>query len=193
MGILRWPGSAGALARRSWYRVQQFALAVRAWWTPVDASEWHQAYQHLPETAWPLFASMPLNDQRHGLNVLRTLQVGGWDEPTLLQAALLHDCAKGQGGVRLWHRVAAVLVKAFRPGLTARWMDAPAPLITSWQYPMWAHVNHPAIGADLAVAAGCESAVVALIRRHQEQPLATSSDPAVDRLLAILQEADDNN
>ena len=58
---------------------------------------------------------MPRNDQRHSLNVLRSLRAAGHDEPALMQAALLHDVAKSTGGVTLFHRVAVVLLKIVRP------------------------------------------------------------------------------
>jgi len=187
------PGGAGALARRSWYRVEQFAHAVRAGLRPLDDSERDEVQAVLPETAWPLFWRMPLNDQRHSLGVLRTLRAAGHDEPALMQAALLHDCAKGQAGVRLWHRVAVVLVKAFRPGLLGRWTGV-QPSEDSWQYPLWAHVNHPAVGAGLAAAAGCDPLAIALIRHHHDHPpVDAGGDSEENRLGVILHAADEVN
>ncbi len=151
------------------------------------------AGEHLPETARHLFDGMPPADQRHSLKVLAALQAAGHDHPALLQAALLHDCAKREGGVRLWHRVALVLLKAFWPALAARWAAEPAPARTDWRYPMWAHLHHPERGAELAAAAGCDPLAVALIRRHQEPPAAHAGDPSLDELLAALQAADDDN
>jgi hypothetical protein len=149
-----------------------------------------EARVYLSEAAWLLFEAMPRGDQRHSLKVLQALRAGGHDHPALLQAALLHDCAKG--GVRLSHRVATVLIKAFRPALLARWTTGPAPNANSWHYPFWAHLNHPARGADLAAAAGCDPLAVTLIRRHQERPV-TSGDSAVAELLVALQAADDDS
>jgi hypothetical protein len=125
--------------------------------------------------------------------VLAALQGAGHDHPALFQAALLHDCAKREGGVRLWHRVALMLLKAFWPALPAHWAAEPAPVCTDWRYPVWAHLHHPERGAELAAAAGCDPLAVALIRRHQESPAMRAGDPSVDGLLAALQAADDDN
>jgi hypothetical protein len=72
----------------------------------------------------------------------------------LAQAALLHDCAKQASGVRLWHRVTKVLLRAFWPALLARWTAGPAPHRATWRYGLWAYLHHPALGAELAAAAG---------------------------------------
>jgi hypothetical protein len=172
------------------YRVQQFLHALLAMLLPISAADIAQARAFLPAAAWPLFLGMSRGDQRHSLNVLAALRAAGEPRPALAQAALLHDCAKHGAGVRLWHRVAVVLLKAFAPGLLARWGQA-EPAAGSWRYPFWAHVNHPQRGADLAAAAGCDPLAVLLIARHQEPRAAGAGD--IDRLLAALQTADDDN
>jgi len=58
---------------------------------------------------------MPPSDQRHSLNVYRTLLAEGQTSQDLLVAALLHDVGKAGGQLRLWHRVAIVLLRAFWP------------------------------------------------------------------------------
>ena len=179
--------------RRALYRSRQFFQALGAGLTPLTLEERGLAWEHLPEAARHLFDAMPPADQRHSLKVLAALQAAGTDHPALLQAALLHDCAKHEGGVRLWHRVALVLLKVFWPALAARWAAEPAPERTDWRYPMWAHLHHPERGAELAAAAGCDPLVVMLIRRHQQPLTAHAGDPSVDGLLAALQAADDDN
>jgi len=180
--------------RRALYRSRQFFQALGAGLTPLTPKERGLAWEHLPEAARHLFDAMPPADQRHSLNVLAALQDAGCDPPALLQAALLHDCAKREGGVRIWHRVALVLLKAFCPALPARWAGGSAPARTDWRYPMWAHLHHPERGAALAAAAGCDPQAVALIRRHQEPPALRAGDrSSLDGLLAALQAADDDN
>jgi hypothetical protein len=136
---------------------------------------------------------MPRADQAHSLNVFQTLRAKGHCEQALLQAALLHDCAKHEAGVRLWHRVAVVLLKAFWPGTLASWAAPPAPKRGNWRYPFWAQINHPRRGAELAAAARCDPVAVTLIRRHQEPAATQSGEPEIDGLLAALQAADDDN
>jgi hypothetical protein len=179
--------------RRPLYRSRQFFLALGAGLSPLTLEERDLAGEHLPRSARDLFDAMSRADQRHSLKVAAALHAAGYDHPALLQAALLHDCAKREGGVRLWHRVALVLLKAFWPALAAHWAAQPAPARADWRYPMWAHLHHPERGAELAAAAGCDPLAVTLIRRHQEPPTAHAGDPSLDELLAALQAADDDN
>jgi len=180
--------------RRVLYRSRQFFQALANSLKPVSPEERSAAWRHLPEPARPLYDAMPRADRRHSLKVMAALQAAGHDDPALLQAALLHDCAKGEGHIRIWHRVALVLLKAFWPALPARWAGGSMPARTDWRYPMWAHLHHPARGAELAAAAGCDPLAVTLIRRHQERPaMRRGDDPSLDGLLAALQAADDDN
>ncbi len=196
------------MARRPLYRARQFFRALGASLPPLSAAEQAEAHTHLPESAWPLFDAMSRADQRHSLNVLRTVVAVEPESPAIAQAALLHDCAKTEGGIRLWHRVAVVLVKAFWPGaalapalrgsrdsagLARGSEDSLEPLPGGWRRLLWVHVLHPQRGAELAAAAGCDPLAVVLIRRHQDEPPSAASDLEVDRMLAVLQAADNDN
>ena len=173
------------------YRARQFFAAILASAAGVSDAEEAEIRSHLSSRGWHLFRAMPRADQRHSLSVLRSVQTTGHADPALVQAALLHDCAKLVGGVRIWHRVAVVLLKAFRPEWLDRW-TATEPVRSSWRYPLWMQINHPARGAELAKAAGCDPMAVALIAVHQECP-GEMADPRLRELLAALQAADDDN
>ncbi len=136
---------------------------------------------------------MPRSDQVHALKVWAALRAGGFDDPALAQAALLHDVAKHLGGVTLFHRVAVVLIKAFAPGAWQRLKTSPEPRRRSMRYPLWAHANHPATSARLASDAGCAPLAVSLMRRHQDAVPAGSAPSREDALLLALQRADDDN
>jgi len=185
--------SAGGYIQRGRYRVRQFAQAIRANLAPLSKAERAEVRGFLPEVAHPLFDAMPSSDQRHGLSVLRALRARGNDHPALLQAALLHDCAKHQGGIRLWHRVAIVLVKAFKPSLLAGWAKSAPPERSSWRYPFWAHANHADMGAALAAEVSCDPMAVRLIRSHQDPPVGIEGDLLAGGLLVALQAADDDS
>jgi hypothetical protein len=184
---------SGAIARRARYRVQQFVSAIRAGLSPLSEAQASEARSWLPEGAWRLFEAMPRQDQRHGLEVLHTLRATGEVPPALAQAALLHDCAKHRGGIRLWHRVAVVLVKAFDPGRMARWREMKEPGEDSGCYPFWAHVHHPEHGAQLAAEASCDPLAVTLIRHHGDHPAPDALNPLTQRVLTELRAADDDN
>jgi hypothetical protein len=126
----------------------------------VSPDETALARQLLPPAAWPLFEHMPVADRRHALDVVARLLAGGWDDRDLLAAALLHDAAKGRR-MRLWHRVAGVLLESLAPRSLARLASAdPA----SWRHPFHLYLHHAGLSADAALAAGCPPRVAALIR-----------------------------
>ncbi|MBW3613105.1 MAG: hypothetical protein KY392_04510 [Chloroflexi bacterium] len=139
------------------HRVAQFVAHVRA---RVEPAETDDARRLLGEAAWPLFAAMPVADRRHAHDVVARLRAGGWDDPDLLTAALLHDAAKGHR-MRLWHRVTGVLLETAAPNLLSR-IASPDP--GSWRYAYHLYLHHDRLSADLAEAAGCSARAVAFLR-----------------------------
>ena len=188
------------------YRVRQFGQALGAWLQPGGAEDEATVRDlRMPAAAVSLFEAMPRHDRHHALRVVRSLKAQGRSQPELLAAALLHDVGKsgqwgapgntfgdegsssvGLGRVRLWHRVATVLLRAAWPGLLERiGRDAGR---GKWRIPFYVQMHHAAIGARLAAQAGCSPATVALIRHHEDAPAG-----AGDEWLAALRAADDEN
>lgn len=170
---------------RPLYRIQQFLRALTA---HVRPDEWKLVEKTLPPQAIDLFRRMPVADQRHGLNILSALRAQGYKERDLWAAALLHDVAKSEG-VRLWHRVPAVLLRGLRPKWLARVASSDP---HSWRYGFTLLLDHPCRGAQMAQAAGCSPDTVELIRRHQDVP---ESPPRsrLDEWLLALHAVDDAN
>jgi hypothetical protein len=139
------------------HRVGQFVAHVRA---RVDPAEEALVERVLPAAAQALFRAMPVADRRHGLDVAQRLLSSGHDDRDLLAAAMLHDAGKGHR-LRLWHRVAGVLLEAFAPGALRRLADPDA---ASWRHPFHLYLHHDAISAELAVSAGCAPRTGAFIR-----------------------------
>jgi hypothetical protein len=139
------------------HRVGQFVAHVRA---RVDPAEEELAERVLPVPAEELFRGMPVADRRHGLDVAQRLLASGHDDPDLLAAALLHDAGKGHR-LRLWHRVAGVLLEALAPSVLRR-LASPDP--RSSRHPFHVYLHHDAISAELAVRAGCAPRTGAFIR-----------------------------
>jgi len=157
-------------------RVGQFVAHLTA---RVDPAEEARARHLLPDGAWPLFAAMPAADRRHGLRVAARLAADGRADPDLLVAALLHDAAKGPR-LRLWHRVAGVLLQTVAPRSLAR---LAAPDERSCRYPFHLFLHHAELSAAAAQRAGCSSRAAAFIR---------GAAPAADApLAAALRRADE--
>jgi hypothetical protein len=159
------------------HRVAQFVAHLRA---RVEPPEEADARPLLTDAAWRLFASMPVADRRHALDVVARLRAAGHGDRDLLAAALLHDAAKGHR-LRLWHRVWGVLLEAFAPALLRR---LASPQVGSWRHPFYLHLHHARLSADAAEAAGCSPRTVAFLR---DSP----TDPADVTLAAALKVADD--
>lgn len=158
------------------HRVAQFIGHLTA---RVDPGEVERARPLLPDTAWPLFAGMPIADRRHALDVVARLAAAGQRDPDLLAAALLHDAGKGHR-MRLWHRVGGVLLEAVAPRALAR---LATPDRGSWRYPFHLYLHHAALSADAALAAGCSRRAAAFI--------GGSTEPGDAPLAAALRRADE--
>jgi len=159
------------------HRVEQFLGHVRASVTP---SETANARSLLSDAAWPLFADMPVADRRHAVDVLSRLVAAGVDDPDLLAAALLHDAAKGHR-LRLWHRVAGVVLEALAPAQLRRLASSDP---QSWRYPFHLYLHHADLSADAAATAGCSARTVAFIRGG-----ATEADASLAAAFAAADEA----
>jgi len=138
------------------HRVGQFVAHVRARVGPEEAA---LARRALPSGAAALFEAMPVADRRHGLDVAERLLRAGIDDPDVIGAALLHDAAKGHR-MRLWHRVAGVLLESLAPSVLRR-LAEPAP--GSWRHPFHLYLHHEPMSAALATEAGCPPRLGAFI------------------------------
>jgi len=172
---------------RSLYRAGQFFRSLRPVITAAD-QETILAYLPTPGLR-RLFARMDPVDQQHALAAFHALRRAGETDPDLLAAVLLHDAGKSLARVRLWHRVLVVLLGALAPGWLPALASAPP---GSWRYPLAVYCNHPALGAELAAAAGATPLMVRLIRLHQSPPTGPASSPE-DRLRQALYRADNDH
>ncbi len=161
---------------RAAYRSRQLFGALRS---KVAEEERVELAAYLTPGEQGLFYAMEVRDQRHGLDTFGALKAGGQREPSLLAAALLHDVGKGR--IRLWHRVAFVLLKAVSPSLLRRLAAGDGP---GWRGAFARSLDHAERGATLAEAAGSSAETVRLIRLHR-------TPPGDDVALAHLQAADD--
>jgi hypothetical protein len=146
----------------------------------VAEEEVNLAHRALPAGAADLFDGMPVADRRHGLDVAHRLLDAGQDDADLLAAALLHDAAKGHR-MRLWHRVAGVLLEAVAPGLLRRVASSDP---RSRRYPFHLYLHHAELSAEMVLAAGCGTRTAAFIRGDADggdarlQRALTSADDA---------------
>jgi hypothetical protein len=163
------------MLERAWHRIRQFFGALRP---RVRDAEREEAYGWLSPAEQALFETMTLRDQQHGIVVWRRVRKTSGDDRDLLTAALLHDC--GKGDVRLWHRIVHVAIHAGAAGAAERLATEDGP---AWRRALWRLRYHPAIGADMAQAAGSSPEVVRLIREQDAE--------GADARLAVLQAADD--
>jgi hypothetical protein len=140
------------------HRVTQFMSHVTARIEPEEAALASRLLGTPAERR--LFERMPVADRRHALDVVQRLLGSGHDDPDLLAAALLHDAAKGSK-MRLWHRIAGVLMEAINRAVLER-ISSRDP--RSWRYPFHLYLHHGPLSADAARAAGSSERAAAFIR-----------------------------
>lgn len=168
------------------YRLRQLGHNLAA--GPLPAAAQAEIAGLLSEPERALFARYAYTDQWHALRVLHMLRDAGYNHLDLLAAALLHDVGKTRHPLSVWDRVVIVVGQALFGRRSEGWGHG-AP--RGWRRPFVVRGQHPAWGAEMAVAAGSRPGVVVLIRRHQEKLSGPAGEE--ERLLRQLQWADDQN
>lgn len=146
-------------------RARQLASALGARISPADQA---LVASVLTPAELQLFTRMPTFDQRHCLDVYRTLVRGGYSDPALMRAALLHDIGKvdddGRSIPLLYYGLFVVLLRV-APAIYHRAVrDGRGPL-----RPFVIHAAHDVRGAQLAAHAGSPSATVAILRDYADE------------------------
>jgi hypothetical protein len=143
---------------------------VSDWWAGKIRQTWRHltgrvsAAERASLDAWltpaqrELFESMHRADQRHGLDVVRSLRAAGHANPDLLLAGLLHDCAKGPG-MGLWQRIGWSLGQRYGSRVRRALERLPGFAAAFERLE-----QHAARSAELALAAGCSPRTAELIR-----------------------------
>lgn len=162
------PPDAPQLARVR-YRVGQFIRGFFA--SQLSDDEAKIVVGVLPADATALFDEMPVDAQRHSVNVLHMLRNAGYDDADLDAAALLHDVGKVEAqrtgvSINLWMRGPLVMAEAVSPETLRRQADPVGG--TGWRYALYVHFEHPRIGAEWAREAGCSDLTCWLIAHHQD-------------------------
>ena len=166
------------MASRPLYRTRQFFGALRP---RVRRSELRAARALLGTRLTPLFSSMSRRDQRHCLDMCEKLRAWGCEDGDVLTAALLHDAGKGSmagGRVRLWHRVAYVLLEAGAPSMIRP--------LSRYSRGLRALRRHGERGVVLVEALGAPAEVVRLLREMERRETA-------DSRALLLREADEGS
>jgi hypothetical protein len=176
--------NAAMLLGRACGRIGQGLRALFAFAIPVDDAA---AQAALSPELFCLFKGMRRSEQHHSLRVMHRLSAAGHDHPDLLVAALLHDCGKARYPLALFERTLVVLVRWVMPRRVEQWGEAePRGLrrafVIAAQHPDWS-------AQDMA-AAGASPLAASLARRHQDPYIETPRDEE-ERLLSLLQWADD--
>jgi hypothetical protein len=161
----------------SWWagKVRRFG---RYWTGRVSRSERDPLGVWLTPAQLALFDAMQRADQRHGLDVVAALRAAGHDQPDLLLAGLLHDCAKGRE-VRVWHRVGWSLSERYGAGVERVLASLPG-----FRAAFATLRDHASRSAEMARGAGA-SALTAELIRNQAEP----TDQVLGRALLLADQA----
>jgi len=115
----------------------------------------------------PLFLELPVNDQRHGLDVLETAtRLESQPSQLLQQAALLHDLGKSEAHFSVVERSLTVFLRAVSPR-TLQTLQRSRPAFAR-RYGIYA--DHARIGAERLRAAGADDLAVIVAEHHAKDP-----------------------
>jgi putative nucleotidyltransferase with HDIG domain len=146
------------------HRVSQFWRHASA---RVSEQERGAAERLLGPSLWPLFAQLPVNDQRHGLDVLETVMRLDREPGRLLQqAALLHDIGKSGARFSVVERSLTVFLRATSPSLLHVFLRA-RPGFASRHH---IYIDHARIGAERLRAAGAPELAAVVAEHHDAEP-----------------------
>ena len=144
-------------------RIGQFWRHASARVTPQESANAERILGPLA----PFFLELPVNDQRHGLDVLETvIQLERQPSPLLQQAALLHDLGKAAANFSVIERSVTVLLRAVSPRtLQALQRSRPA---FARRYRIYA--DHAHIGAERLRTAGAADLAAIVAEHHALDP-----------------------
>jgi HD domain len=118
----------------------------------------------------PLFRELPVNDRRHGLDVLQTVKrIDASPTRLLQQAALLHDV--GKGGVRfsVIDRSLTVFLTAVAPPVLAALLRARPSFARRYRD----YLDHARAGAIRVAGAGATELAAIVAEHHMAEPSST--------------------
>jgi hypothetical protein len=146
------------------HRVGQFWRHASA---QVSLAETATAERILGPDLAALFFRLPVNDQRHGLDVLETVtQLEPEPSRLLQQAALLHDVGKSGAEFSVIDRSLTVFLAALAPRL----LEAVLKTRPAFARRYAVYADHARIGADRLRAAGATELAGIVAEHHAVQP-----------------------
>lgn len=146
------------------HRVGQFWRHASARVTPKESLA---AQQILGPELSPLFLALPINDQRHGLDVLETVtRLEGEPGRLLQQAALLHDVGKGGVHFSVLDRSLSVFLSAVSPKLLEAMLEARPRFASRYR----AYADHARIGAEQLRSRGASELGAVVAEHHAAAP-----------------------
>lgn len=146
------------------HRIGQFWRHTAA---RIDGAELARARQVLGPTLAPLFLSLPVNEQRHGLDVLHTVErLDRQPALALQQAALLHDLGKGATRFSVLDRSQAVFLTAVSPAAWRLYLK----LRPDYARRYGVYRDHARTGAARLQAAGASELAAVVAEHHDPEP-----------------------
>jgi len=144
-------------------RVGQFWRHASARVTPEERASAERILGPLA----PFFVALPVNDQRHGLDVLETVtDLEAQPSPLLQQAALLHDLGKAEAHFSVVERSLTVVLKAVAPMI----LQAVARSRPAFGRRYRIYAEHAQIGAERLRAAGAADLAAVVAEHHATDP-----------------------
>lgn len=146
------------------HRVGQFWRHASA---RVTAEERANVEELLGPSLAPLFVQLPVNDQRHGLDVLKTVtRLEAQPGRLLQQAALLHDLGKAGARFSVIDRSLTVFLRSVAPRSFHTVLRARPAFARRYA----TYVEHARIGAERLQAVGAAELAAIVAEHHAPTP-----------------------
>ena len=161
------------------HRVEQFWRHSLGRIRPDEAA---RAAEILGPVLFPVFAALPRNERRHGLDVLATVdRLEARPDRLLRQAALLHDLGKAAARLSVLDRSQAVFLRALSPALLRAYLR----LRPGFARRFSRYQDHAAAGAERLRELGATELAGIVLEHHRRDP--------AHPLTARLKRADERN
>jgi len=171
---------------RLFYRISQFLQVI---FSHPEKVQLEKVSQILEPDQFGLFLQLQKSEQVHAIQIMKEIEIKGFEDRDYLKAALLHDIGKIVHPLKIWERVIAVICRWINSDCLDDLSDKD---LKGWKRGLVIAKKHPEWGAEMLSGTDASNELVEIIRKHHEGDLEIN-DPKAKEFLTLFKSIDDNN